>query len=78
MLEQEFNFYINNQAELVKEYNNKYIAIINKAVVGAYNSLEEAYWECLKKYKEGTFLLQYCDSGIESYTQTYNSRVTFA
>ena len=77
MLEREFKYYIKHQAELVKDYNNKYIVVIGESVVGAYNSIKEAYCESLEKYEEGTFLIQYCEFGIEAYTQTYHSRAAF-
>jgi hypothetical protein len=46
-------------------------------VVGAYESELEAIKETSKKYKPGTFLVQKCEPGNSSYTQTYHSRVAF-
>lgn len=77
MLEKEFQFYLNNQDQLVKEYNGKYVVIKGEEVVGAYASEAEAYFESTKTLKAGTFLIQLCRPGEEAYTETYHSRVTF-
>jgi hypothetical protein len=77
MLEKEFQFYLNNQDRLVKEYNGKYIVIKGEEVVGAYDSEAEAYFETTKSLQAGTFLIQLCQPGEEAYTETYHSRVAF-
>jgi len=76
-LEKEFKYYIKNQDELVKQYNNKYIVIKNKKVIGVYNSEIEAIHKTSENEPLGTFLVQKCEPGKESYTQTYHSRVVF-
>lgn len=78
MLEKEFQFYLNNQDRLVKEYNGKYIVVKGEEVLGAYNSEAEAFFETSKQHEAGTFLIQLCQPGDEAYTQTYHSRVAFA
>jgi hypothetical protein len=78
MLDTEFKYYLDNQEELVKKYNGKVLAIIGKAVVGVYSNESEAYFDCIKKYKLGTFLLQTCSPGDKDYTQTFHSRVVFS
>ena len=77
LLEKEFKYYLDNQDELVKEYNGKFIVIHGVKLVGAYESELEAIKETSKKYKPGTFLVQKCEPGDGSYTQTYQSRVAF-
>lgn len=76
-LEKEFEFYLKNQGELVKKYNGKYIVIKNQQVIGAFESEIEAVEKTSANHKLGTFLVQKCEPGQESYTQTYHSRVTF-
>ncbi len=78
MLDKEFDFYLKNQDELVKKYNNLYIVIIGEKVVGHYTDEPTAYLESISKYKEGTFLIQHCTEGSDSYTQTFHSRVVFS
>jgi hypothetical protein len=77
MLEKEFKYYIDNQKELVANFNNKFLVIIGEKVVGAYDSDEEAYFKSIEKFEEGTFLIQFCEEGDTSYSQTFHSRVVF-
>lgn len=75
MLEQEFKYYIDNQTELAKKFNNKYLVIIGDEVVDTFDSHIDAYDKSSKKYKLGTFLIQHCLLGRLSHTQTFHSRV---
>lgn len=76
-LEKEFQFYLDHQKDLVKKHNGKFLVIKECAVVGAYDTEFEAIEKASKKYELGTFLVQKCEPGKESYTQTYHSRVCF-
>jgi hypothetical protein len=77
MLDQEFKYYLEHQFELVKKYNGKYLVIKGEAIIGVYDTKEEAYFNSQKEHELGTFLIQFCSPGDTSYTQTYHSRVTF-
>ena len=77
-LEKEFKYYLEHQDELVKKYNGKFIVIKNREVIGVFDSELEAIEKTAEKYELGTFLVQKCEPGSESYTETYHSRVTFA
>lgn len=77
MLEKEFEYYVNHQDELVKSYAGKFIVIKNEKVIGVYDSEIEAYTDMVKKEDVGTFLIQECQPGNESYTQTFRTRVVF-
>lgn len=76
-LKEEFDYYLQNQDKLVEQYNGKYIVIKNSDILGAFDTELEAIKETSKKHEMGTFLVQKCESGNASYTQTYHSRVTF-
>lgn len=78
MLNKEFNYYLNNQDELVKKYNGKYIVIVGENVIGIYDSDVEALCETEKTHELGTFLIQKCTPGKDDYTQIFHSRVAFA
>jgi hypothetical protein len=78
MLEKEFKYYLDHQAELLKKYNGRVIVIKGDKVIGDYNSEAEAYTESLKSNELGTFLIQVCTPGSDSYTQTFHSRVVFS
>jgi hypothetical protein len=79
MLDTEFKYYLDNQDEILKSYNGKVVVIKNNSVVGAYESREQAYFESVKKYKLGTFLLQLCTPGDEAYTiKNFHPQISFA
>jgi len=75
MLDKEFKYYRDHQDELVKKHKNKYIVIVGKAVVGAHDTRQDAYNATIKNHKEGTFLIQLCAPGKESYTRVFHSRI---
>ena len=77
-LEKEFQYYLKHQAELVAKHNGKFVVIKNQTVLGAYASELEALTETQKHHELGTFLIQKCEPGEASYTQTFHSRVVFA
>jgi len=77
-LEKEFQYYIDHQADLLKKYSGKVLVIKDCRVIGVYGSEIEAIEKTVSKYALGTFLVQKCSPGSESYTQTYHSRVIFA
>lgn len=77
MLDKEFQYYIDNQKELVEKYKDKYLVIKDLSVIGVYNTEIEAYSETVKQHELGTFLIQECQSGDENYTQTFRTRVIF-
>ena len=76
-LENEFKYYLEHQDELVKQYNGKFIVIKDLKVIGVYDSELEAIQKTSKKHELGTFLVQKCEPGSESYKQMYHSRVAF-
>lgn len=75
MLQKEFTYYLKHQSELVKKYSGKFIVLKNEKVIGVYASHSEAYNETVKKEDLGTFLIQHCLPGKDSYTQTFHSQV---
>jgi hypothetical protein len=68
MLDKEFHWYIDNQAELLKKYEGKTLVIMGEKVVDDYEDFDSAYWGSVKKYKLGTFCLMECTQGDEAYT----------
>ena len=75
-LEKEFNYYLEHQRELIKDYDGKFIVIKDGKVLGAFASALEAVEETAEQHELGTFLVQKCEPGNASYTQTYHSRVS--
>ena len=77
-LEKEFNYYLDHQDELVKQYDGKFIVIKDNEVIAVFDSEIDAINETAKEHELGTFLVQKCESGSEAYTQSFHSRVVFA
>lgn len=78
MLETEFNYYRKHQNELVSKFEGKYLLIVGEDVVGVFESEIDAYASGQSKFALGTFLIQQCLPGVDNYTQTFHSRVSFA
>ena len=76
-LKENFEYYLKNQVELVQKYNGRYLAIKDCQVIGVYDSEIEAVEKTSATHELGTFLIQKCEPGKESYTQTYHSRAIF-
>ena len=74
-LDDEFEYYLQNQQNLAKEYEGKVLVIKDHKVIGVHESKGEALNEAVKKNKLGTFLIQVCSSDPKSVTQTFHSRV---
>ena len=78
MLDKEFKYYQKHQSELVKKYNGRFLIIKDEKGQGDFGTHLDAYTEAKKKFKVGTFLIQHCIPGKESYTQLYHThRVVF-
>jgi hypothetical protein len=74
-LREEFEYYLANQEKLARVYNGKFIVIKNRQVIGVYDSELEATTETARQHELGTFLVQKCEPGADSYTEMYHSRV---
>lgn len=63
MFDTELAYFIANQKSLVKKYRGKTVVLKGASVVGAYDTMFEAYLESNKKFVPGTFMLQFCQPG---------------
>ena len=77
MLEREFQYYKDHEADLVRRFEGKYIGIVGDQVVGPFDTGIEAYTILKEKYGLGHFLLQHVIPDSENRTQRYYSRVAF-
>ncbi|MBR1549291.1 MAG: hypothetical protein IJ634_01485 [Bacteroidales bacterium] len=55
-------YYQNHYDELVQKYDGKVLIIVNEAVAGVYNNVEDAYNSATEKYGLGHFSLHPCSS----------------
>ncbi len=76
-MQEEFQFYIDHQAELVAKHNGKVLVIKDQKVIGVYDSDLEAIIETDKEHSLGSFLVQLCSEGSKDYTQHFQSRTPF-
>ncbi|MGD1047611.1 MAG: DUF5678 domain-containing protein [Candidatus Krumholzibacteriaceae bacterium] len=74
-LKKEFEFFLKNHDNLLKEYQGQYIVIKDEKVIGAFASEAQAIEETVKQHPLGSFLVQKCEPGENSYRQTYSSRI---
>jgi hypothetical protein len=72
-LKKDLEWYIANQQELSAKYNGKTLLIVNQCLIGAFDSISEAYSTAIKTYPLGTFTLQPCSPDSDSYTLTLYS-----
>jgi hypothetical protein len=72
-LKKDLEWYIENQRELSEKYNGKILLIVNQHLIGAFDSMQEAYATAIKSYTLGTFTLQPCSPDPDSYTLTLYS-----
>ena len=77
-LTKEFQYYLDNQDEIVREYNGKFVVIKNCALIGAYDNELDALQKTKEEHQAGTFLVQRVSPGDTEYSQTFHSRVTFS
>lgn len=59
MLDIEHSFYRKNREKFIKTYPDKYIVIVGKQVLGAFDSHMEAYAAIRKEYEVGTFIIKH-------------------
>lgn len=79
ILEKEFEYYTKNQTTLFEKYPNRYLVIKDQKVLFDEDSVKHALEASNKKgLTPGTYIIQKCEEGVDSYTQVYHSRVTFA
>ena len=74
-LQKQLEYFKSNQNELVKKYEGKFLVIKDQKIQGVYDTEIDAYVNARKRFEFGTFLIQQCLPGQESYTQTFHSRV---
>ena len=65
MLEKEFYFYENNKSIIREKYLGKRIVIVGEQIIAAYDNIDEAYNETIKKYEPGTFMIHNIPVDIE-------------
>lgn len=73
MFEKELNYFIAHQQELLMQYPKKVLVLKDENVVGAYETVLEAYLKAQEKHEIGSFMIQRCEPGVDAYTVTISS-----
>lgn len=66
----DFDFFIQNYQGLYKQYGHKFLAIKNKEILGAYDSVPDAITQLSEKYGVGTYIIQECTDDDSAYRTT--------
>ncbi len=75
MLDLEFAYFLENQDKWSNEHYGKYVVVVGQTVFGFFDDELVAYRTAKKTHPVGTFLIQHCIPGPESYTQTFMTNV---
>lgn len=79
VLVKEFEYFTKNHSDLFKQYPNRYLVIKDQEVLFDEDSVKHALEVSQKNgLVPGTYIIQKCEESVESFTQVYHSRVTFA
>lgn len=73
--EKENKYYTDNQAELVKKFNNKFLVIKDAVIDGVFDTDVEAYKYATSKYELGTFIIKHCLPTKQTTAQYFRTRV---
>jgi hypothetical protein len=77
-LQKEFQYDLDHQDEMVRQYDGKFVVIKDGKVLGAYDDELTAITQTQKTQELGTFLVQKVSPGENAYTQIFHSRVAFS
>jgi hypothetical protein len=74
-LRKQFDYYVANQDDLVRQFNGRFIVIADESVAGDFDTELAAYEFGKANFKAGDFMIQRVAPGMDSYSQTFHSRV---
>ena len=66
----DFDFFIENYQNFYKEYGHKFLAIKDKKVLGAYDSVTETIRDLTPTYEVGSYIIQECTGDESAYRTT--------
>jgi hypothetical protein len=76
-LEKEFRYFLEHQSDFLPEHEGKFLLIRDQRLVGTFETEAQAINAGIERFELGSFLVQRCERGEESYTQTFHSGVVF-
>ncbi len=66
----DFDYFTTHYQDLFEKYGHKFLAIQNKKVLGAYESIPDAIDDLSKTYEMGTYIIQECTGDESAYRTT--------
>lgn len=66
----DFDYFTSNYQDLYKQYGHKFLAIKNKKILGAYDSVPDAIENLSKTHEIGTYIIQECTGDESAYRTT--------
>ena len=76
-LKEEFQWYLQNQDDLVAQYEGRYLVIKDKKILGVFDNDMDAIRQTMLNHELGTFLVQICSSDPHSTSAIFRSRARF-
>lgn len=78
-LQRDFDYFMSNVSSLYEKYAGRFVVIKDAAVVGDFESADDAYKSACDRFGAGNFSIYECKyADSKSYVQVFNSRVRFA
>lgn len=66
----DFDFFIENYQNLYEKYGHKFLAVKNKEILGAYDSVEETISDLAPAHEVGSYIIQECTGDESAYRTT--------
>jgi len=74
-MDKDFDFFLQNMEKLYKVHGQKFVAIKDHNILGAYDTFNEALKTTLEKEELGTFLIQECFENREKLVHHFQGNV---
>jgi hypothetical protein len=74
-MDNDFDFFLQNMERLYRQHGQKFVAIKDHNILGAYDTFNEALETTLEKEKLGTFLIQECFESREKLVHHFQGNV---
>jgi hypothetical protein len=74
----DYEYFKKNFNMLLDKYSGKFVVIKNCAIIGVYDTFNEAYVKTTEKEELGSFIIQHCINEEESMLGFESNNVVFA
>lgn len=67
MQERDYRWFLCHYAEIYKQYGTSYVVVRNQQVVSTHRSFAEGVQYAQRRWKPGTYIVQYCNGDESGY-----------